>query len=65
MTRLKEFKEMIEAIEAAESWDACLEYLKKLCDWYEIDIKDTEKYAQPEDIFNAIVEAYIIEGGVM
>lgn len=63
MTRLEEFGKMIEAIEAAERWDAYPEYLEKLCNWYEIDVRNTEKYAQPEDIFNAIVEAYISEGG--
>ena len=56
-TRLDEFKQMLEQIEQADSWDAYPEYWEKLCDWYEIDIHDNEKYGDPEDVFNAIKEA--------
>lgn len=58
MTRIEEFKQMIDAIDNADTWDAYPEYFEKLCDWYEIDIHDAETYGDPEDVFNAIVKAY-------
>lgn len=61
MTRLEEFKQMLKAIEDADMWNAYPEYWEKLCNWYDIDMTDTEKFADPEDVFNAISKAIEME----
>ena len=63
MTRKEEFEQMIDAIDKADTWDAYPDYWQKLCDWYDIDQSDIEKYYDPEILFNAVVAAYKKECG--
>ena len=63
MTRLDEFKMMINAIETADTWDAYPEYFERLCDWYDIDLRDIDAYGGPEGVFETIKKEFSGDAG--